>query len=84
MEEEDTLREMANLDLDYQPLCIATPDEEAMFELKFGLIHLLPSFQGLPGEDPNKHQKEIHVVCSSMKLVGIPVEQVKQAGTFSL
>ena len=40
------------------------------------MIHLLPSFYGLSGEDPNKHIKEFHVVCSSIKPSGIS-EQVK-------
>ena len=41
------------------------------------MIHLLPSLHGLPGEDPNEHLKEFHVVCSSMKPSGISEEQVK-------
>ena len=53
------------------------PQLEVAFELKSGMIHLLPTFHGLAGEDPNKHLKEFHVVCSSMKPVGISVEQVK-------
>ncbi|RDY13524.1 hypothetical protein CR513_01545, partial [Mucuna pruriens] len=31
------------------------------YELKSGLIHLLPKFHGLAGEDPHKHLKEFHV-----------------------
>ncbi|RDY10266.1 hypothetical protein CR513_05250, partial [Mucuna pruriens] len=49
---------------------LATPDvlEPAQtYELKFGLIHLLPKFHGLAGEDPHKHLKEFHVVCSIMR-----------------
>ena len=41
------------------------------------MIHLLPTFHGLAGEDPNKHLMEFHVVCSSMKPLEISVEQVK-------
>ncbi|RDX73569.1 hypothetical protein CR513_46808, partial [Mucuna pruriens] len=46
---------------------LATPDvypqlEPAQtYELKSGLIHLLPKFHGLAGEDPDKHLKEFHV-----------------------
>ncbi|XP_062100551.1 uncharacterized protein LOC133806469 [Humulus lupulus] len=61
-----TLKELATPDLDQQPLCIQYPPLDVNFELKSGLIHLLPSFHGLPGEDPNK-QKEFHIVYSSMK-----------------
>ena len=46
---------------------------------------MLPTFHGLTGEDPNKHLKEFHVVCSSMKPLGISVKQVKlRAFPFSL
>ena len=46
-----TLRQWATQDVTQQPLCITYP--EAMnFELKSGLIHLLPSFRGVENEDP--------------------------------
>ncbi|XP_027152320.1 uncharacterized protein LOC113752407 [Coffea eugenioides] len=61
MANERTLRELAAPDLNQQPLCITYPTLEVAFELKSGLIHLLPSFHGLPGEDPHKHLKEFHV-----------------------
>ncbi|XP_019172468.1 PREDICTED: uncharacterized protein LOC109167852, partial [Ipomoea nil] len=52
---------------------------------KSGLIHLLPSFHGHAGEDPHKHLKEFHVVCSSMKPTGVTEEQIKlRAFPFSL
>jgi len=64
------LKELVAPDVTYQPLCIQYHELEADFELKFGLIHLLPKFHGLVGEDPHKHLMEFHVVCSTMKLVG--------------
>ena len=66
-----SLKELASPDLNHQPLCIDYPDLDASFELRSGLIHLLPTFCGLAGEDPHKHLKEFHVVCSSMKPQGI-------------
>ena len=49
------------------------------------MIHFLPTVHGLPGEESNKQLKEFHVVCSSMKTLGISVEQVKlRAFPFSL
>ena len=66
-----TLKELAVLDLDQQPLCMQYPQLEVAFELKSGMIHLLPTFHGFVGDDPNKHMKEFHVVCSSMKPTGI-------------
>jgi len=61
------LREMAALDFTYESLCIQYPDEDIPYVLKTGLIHLLPKFHGLAGEDPHKHLKEFHIVCSTMK-----------------
>ncbi|KAI9087136.1 hypothetical protein K1719_030900 [Acacia pycnantha] len=55
-----TLKELAAPDVNYQPLCIQYPNLAANFELKSGLIHLLPKFHGLAGECPIKHLKEFH------------------------
>ena len=85
MHRAQTLKELAAPILDQPPLCIDTPQLEVAFDLKSGFIHLLPTFHGLSGEDPNKHLKEFHVVCSSMKPLGISNEQVKlRAFPFSL
>ncbi|KAH1060616.1 hypothetical protein GYH30_004200 [Glycine max] len=64
---ERTLREMAAPDFTYESLCIQYPDENVPYVLKTGLIHLLPKFHGLAGEDPHKHLKKFHIVCSTMK-----------------
>ena len=64
---ERTLREMATPDFTYESLCIQYLDEDVPYVLKTGLIHLLPKFHGLAGEDPHKHLKEFHIVCSTMK-----------------
>ena len=72
-----SLKELAAPDLNHQPLCIDYPDLDASFELRSGLIHLLSTFCGLVGEDPHKHLKDFHVVCSSMKPQGISEEQIK-------
>ena len=82
-----TLKELATPDLNQQPLCITFPilDATTTFELKSGLIHLLPTFHGLTGEDPHKHLKELHVVCTSMKPTGVTEDQIKlRAFPFSL
>ncbi|RDX77248.1 hypothetical protein CR513_42656, partial [Mucuna pruriens] len=70
MENNDrTLKELATPDVVYQPWCIQYPQLEPTqtYELKSGLIHLLPKFRGLAGEDPHKHLKEFHVVYSTMR-----------------
>ncbi|XP_027156915.1 uncharacterized protein LOC113758083 [Coffea eugenioides] len=74
-----TLRELTAPELPQQPLCITFPTlaENTSFELKSGLIHLLPTFHGLSGEEPHKHIQEFDVVCSSMKPPRITEEQIK-------
>ncbi|RDX80566.1 hypothetical protein CR513_38875, partial [Mucuna pruriens] len=88
MENNDrTLKELATPDVVYQPWCIQCPPLEPAqsYELKSSLIHLLPKFHGLVGEDPHKHLKEFHVVCSTMRPQGIPEDHVKmKAFPFSL
>ncbi|RDX98443.1 hypothetical protein CR513_18630, partial [Mucuna pruriens] len=80
MENNDrTLKELATPDVVYQPWCIQYPQLEPTqtYELKFGLIHLLPKFHGLSREDPHKHLKEFHVVCSTMRPQGISEDYIK-------
>ncbi|XP_073153978.1 uncharacterized protein [Henckelia pumila] len=82
-----SLRQIGTPDLNHQPLCITFPtlDAIATFELKSGLIHLLPLFHGLAGEDPHKYLMEFHVVCTSMKPAGVTEEQIQlRAFLFSL
>ncbi|KAJ9184196.1 hypothetical protein P3X46_007961 [Hevea brasiliensis] len=80
-----TLKELAAPDLNQQPLCIQYPTLNVAFELKSGLIHLIPKFHGLAGEDPHKHLKEFYVMCSSMKPQGVSEDQIKlRAFPFSL
>ena len=43
------LKELATQDLDQQPFCIQYPNLKVAFELKSGLIHLLPTFHGFAG-----------------------------------
>jgi len=62
--------------VNHQPLCIRLQELEAPFELKSGLIHLLPKFHGLTGECPHAHLRKLKVVCSTSKPTGITEEQV--------
>ncbi|KAF1864715.1 hypothetical protein Lal_00032035 [Lupinus albus] len=62
---ERTIRELSAPDFTYDSLCIQYEDVPNV--LKFGLIHLLPKFNGRAGRDPHKHLKEFHNVRSSMK-----------------
>ena len=86
MADQRTLRELAAPDMNYNGLCIEYADVTIPFELKSGLIHLLPKFSGLAGEDPHKHLKEFQVVCSTpLKPEGITEDHIKlRAFPFSL
>ncbi|RDX69206.1 hypothetical protein CR513_51706, partial [Mucuna pruriens] len=59
-----TLKELATLDVLYQPWFIQYPklEQAQSYELKSRLIHLLSMFHGLTSEDPHKYLKEFHVV----------------------
>nr|KYP60587.1 hypothetical protein KK1_022994 [Cajanus cajan] len=82
---ERTLREMAAPDFTYESLCIQYPEEDVSFVLKTGLIHLLPKFHGCAGEDPYKHLKEFHIVCSTMRPHNVPEDHIYlKAFPFSL
>ncbi|RDX80486.1 hypothetical protein CR513_38956, partial [Mucuna pruriens] len=80
MENNDrTLKELATLDMVYQPWCIQCPPLKLAqsYELKSSLIHLLPKFHGLASEDPHKHLKELHMVYSTIRPQGILEDHIK-------
>ena len=72
-----TLKDLAALDVAYQPLYINYPKLDAPFELKSSLIHLLPTFHGFATKDPYKHLKEFHMVCSTTRPPGVSEKHIK-------
>ena len=70
---QQTLKELATPNMKNQPLCINI-NKNVNFELKYGFIHLLPTFNGLTEEDPHTHFKEFHMVCVGMKPNGVDEE----------
>ncbi|RDX82287.1 hypothetical protein CR513_36950, partial [Mucuna pruriens] len=77
-----TLKEFATLDVMDQPWCIRYSELE---QAQSRLIHLLPKFHGLAGENPYKHLKEFHVMCSTKRPYGILEDYIKmKAFPFSL
>ena len=57
---------MATSDFTYESLCTQYPEEGVPYVLKIGLIHLLPKFHGLVGEDPHKNLNGFcHTLISS-------------------
>ncbi|GMJ04675.1 hypothetical protein HRI_004136700 [Hibiscus trionum] len=84
-DENQTIRQLNEAPDGQQPMCITFPNGETPFVLKTGLIHLLPTFHGLPTENPHKHLKEFHMVCLSTKPQGVSDDQIKlRAFPFSL
>jgi hypothetical protein len=67
MANNSSLKELVPLTLNDQPLCIFFPKVTTTFKLHSSVIQLLPSFHGLPGEDPHRDLKEFHIVRSHMK-----------------
>ncbi|CAL9000990.1 unnamed protein product [Prunus brigantina] len=53
------------------PSCILLPTEARNYELKSSHFHVLPSFYGLPNEDPLSHIKEFYNVVSGLPLQGV-------------
>lgn len=86
VEPQITLREFVALDVTYHALCIEYPELTVPFELKSGLVQLLPKFSGLTCEDPHKHLKKFHVVCfTPVKPEGVIGDHIKlRAFPFSL
>ena len=85
LKQNQTFKELATPNVVYQSWCSQYPETEVSYELKSGLIHFLPKFHGLEGEDPHKHLKEFHVVCSTMRPLDIHEDYVKmKAFPFSL
>ncbi|RDY04598.1 hypothetical protein CR513_11666, partial [Mucuna pruriens] len=78
-----TLKQLVTPNVMYQPWCIQHPElEQAQsYELKSELIHLWSKFHGLASEDPHKHLKEFHVVCSTMRPHGIPEDYMESLKT---
>lgn len=67
-------------------MCIEYHVAVVPFEFKSSLIHLLPRFNGLAGEDPHRRLKEFQVVCSTpLRPKGITEDHIKlRAFPFSL
>lgn len=76
---DDTLsepKEMANQTIwqlamaldEQQPFCITYLTGGTPFELKSGLIHLLPTFRGLQNKNPHTQLKEFHMICQLWNL----------------
>ncbi|KAK0572206.1 hypothetical protein LWI29_027842 [Acer saccharum] len=59
-----------------QPLCITLPNNNVNFEIKSGIIHLLPQFYGKPEKDPHIHIKDFFAVCATILNGGASDEEI--------
>ncbi|KAI5351458.1 hypothetical protein L3X38_004349 [Prunus dulcis] len=59
------------------PSSILLPTAARNYELKSSHLNMLPSFYGLPNEDPLTHIKDIFNVVSSFPLTGVTEEQLR-------
>ncbi|KAL2242612.1 UNVERIFIED_CONTAM: Transposon Ty3-G Gag-Pol polyprotein [Sesamum indicum] len=79
---ERSINDMTSPDLNQQPLCIEYPDLEVDFELKSGLIHLLPTFRGLAGLS-NMDRKLIDAASGGALFDKTPTEARKLISTMA-
>ncbi|KAI5351553.1 hypothetical protein L3X38_004444 [Prunus dulcis] len=72
------LREFSIPKVTDQPSCIVYPQLTAdRFELKSGMIHLLPTYYGNTTEDPYMHIKQFFEICATIKIQNLDDEQIK-------
>ncbi|XP_026410986.1 uncharacterized protein LOC113306243 [Papaver somniferum] len=62
-----TLKDLTSPSFDQQKLCVNLEDS---IKLKSQLIHWLPKFKGLPGDDPNRHLLLFQHRLTSLKPTG--------------
>ena len=81
MGEEGERRTMRDYSVPLQfnaPSCIVLPlTTAAHFELKPGVIQLLPTFYGLEKEDPYHHVKEFLDICATFRFQNFSEESIK-------
>ncbi|KAI5324178.1 hypothetical protein L3X38_033251 [Prunus dulcis] len=72
------LREFSIPKVTDQPSCIVYPQLTVdRFELKSGMIQLLPTYYGNTTEDPYMHIKQFFEICDTIKIQGLDDEQIK-------
>ncbi|KAI5313224.1 hypothetical protein L3X38_042398 [Prunus dulcis] len=60
--------------------CILLPTEARNYDLKASHFHMLPSFYGLPNEDPLARIKEFYNVVSGLPLQGVSEVNMRMRG----
>ncbi|CAN6562571.1 unnamed protein product [Malus baccata var. baccata] len=65
------LEDIAQPIIPNSPSCILLSTEARNYDLKSSHFHMLPSFYGIPNEDPLAHVKEFYNVVSGLPLQGV-------------
>ncbi|XP_038697987.1 uncharacterized protein LOC119995545 [Tripterygium wilfordii] len=71
------LEEFARPTIPTSPSCILLPTAARNYELKSLHFNMLPSFYGLPNENPLTFMKEFYATVSTFPLQGVTEEQLK-------
>ena len=73
-----TLRQLTAPNLNTQPLAVTYPgfDDGTKFELRAQWVHFLPKFQGLSGENPNKHLQEFQSLMETIRPSDVTEDQI--------
>ena len=53
------------------------PELGINFELKPAFLNLLPTFKGLPNEDPYDHIEEFEKACDTISIAGVPKDAIR-------
>ncbi len=72
-----TLRDYLQPTRTSTPSCMVIPSAAGAFDMKPGIIQLLPKFHGLDSESPYLHLKEFDEVCSTLHFNDVTEEVVK-------
>ena len=60
-----------------QPFCITLTALTVNFEIKSGMIQMLPVFRGLANENPYQHVREFEDICGTIKYHQMTEESLK-------
>ena len=72
-----TLRDYLQRTRASTPSCIVFPNVVGNFEMKPGVIQLLPKFHGLDSENPHLHLKEFDKVCATSQYNNVTDDVVR-------
>lgn len=72
-----TLKTLLNPTRTTRPSCIRLADTEANYELKPGMLQMLPIFLGKENENPYFHVRDFEEICSTLKIRNLDDDALK-------